>query len=176
MLRLVLALIAIVAAGPVFAQHSPYVGMEGGELPALTDRQIADLRAGRGMALALAAELNSYPGPMHVLELSGQLQLSDEQRTRVGELVDAMRLEAVPLGEKLIAQEMHLDRLFASRIATEEALAVATRAIGETQGALRLAHLRYHVRTAAILTLEQITAYDRLRGYGMSRPHAAPPH
>jgi hypothetical protein len=45
----------------------------------LSDEQIADLRAGRGMALALTAELNGYPGPLHVLDLADQLALTATQ-------------------------------------------------------------------------------------------------
>ena len=47
-----------------FAQ-SPYAGMQTRAIKALSDQQIADLRAGRGMGMAL-------PGPAHVLETSGQ--------------------------------------------------------------------------------------------------------
>ena len=52
------------------------------------DQQVADLKAGRGMGLALAAELNGYPGPMHVLELSEKLGLTMEQRVSVQRLFD----------------------------------------------------------------------------------------
>jgi hypothetical protein len=51
----------------------------------LSDQQIADLRAGRGMGLALPAELNGYPSPVHVLELGDQLKLTKDQRARVQE-------------------------------------------------------------------------------------------
>jgi hypothetical protein len=44
---------------------------------------IADLKAGRGMGLALPAELNGYLGPIHVLELSDKLGLSAEQKSRI---------------------------------------------------------------------------------------------
>ena len=37
---------------------SPYAGQEGRPIKALSEQQIADLRTGRGMSLALAAELN----------------------------------------------------------------------------------------------------------------------
>lgn len=40
---------------------------------------MADLRSGKGMALALPAELNGYPGPSHSLERADQLKLSPEQ-------------------------------------------------------------------------------------------------
>ena len=38
------------------------------------------------MSLALAAELNGYPGPLHVLELADRLGLSAEQRGKVQQL------------------------------------------------------------------------------------------
>jgi hypothetical protein len=47
------------------------------------EQQIADLRAGRGMGLALATELNGYPGPMHALEMADALDLSGQQRARM---------------------------------------------------------------------------------------------
>ena len=64
------------AAAPA---SQPYADMRTRAIKALSDEQIADLRAGRGMALALAAELNGYPGPAHLLELAGQLDLTVEQ-------------------------------------------------------------------------------------------------
>ena len=67
------ALVAVLvgAAPAAWPQtHQPYAGLQARPVKALSDQQIADLRAGRGMGLALAAELNGYPGPMHVLELA----------------------------------------------------------------------------------------------------------
>lgn len=60
------------------------------------------------MGLALAAELNGYPGPSHVLELADELDLSSDQRGQVQRLFDSMKAEAVPLGSKLIEQESDL--------------------------------------------------------------------
>jgi hypothetical protein len=56
-----------------FAAHaqqpaSPYAGYQQRPVKAPSEQQVADLRAGRGIGLALAAELNGYPGPVHVLE------------------------------------------------------------------------------------------------------------
>lgn len=56
--------------------ETPYAGMQSRPIKALSDQQLSDLRAGRGMGLALAAELNGYPRPSHVLELANQLGLS----------------------------------------------------------------------------------------------------
>ena len=146
--------------------HQPYAGMQARPVKALSDQQIADLKAGRGMGLALAAELNGYPGPLHVLELASPLGLSDDQRAKVAGLFDAMKREAVPLGERLIAAETALDRQFADRTITASGLGEATRDIASLQGELRLAHLKYHLATLELLTPEQAARYSTLRGYG----------
>ena len=147
------------------AETQPYAGLEARSIKALSDEQIADLKAGRGMGLALAAELNGYPGPTHVLELAEPLGLSAEQRAKVAELFAAMRAETVPLGEKLIAQETDLERLFAGKTITPASLVSTTQAIGATHAALRAAHLKYHLATVAVLAPTQIGRYAELRGY-----------
>jgi hypothetical protein len=78
----------------------PYAGMQARAIKALSAEQIADLKAGRGLSLALAAELNGYPGPRHVLELVEQLGLTDQQRADVQRLFDDMTAEVVPVGGK----------------------------------------------------------------------------
>jgi hypothetical protein len=155
----------------VQAQHhhtttaSPYAGFEARAVKALSDREIEDLKAGRGMGLALAAELNGYPGPLHVLELREQLGLTEAQRLHMQELYEAMKAEAIPLGERLIGQETELDRQFADGTITPARLAGATAAIGTTQGELRAAHLRHHLSTLDLLTPGQVRLYRELRGY-----------
>jgi Spy/CpxP family protein refolding chaperone len=166
---LMLALAIALAGGSSAAwsqTHQPYAGLQARPVKALSDQQIADLKAGRGMGLALAAELNGYPGPLHVLELATPLGLSDDQRAKVAGLFDAMKREAVPLGERLIAAETELDRLFADKTITASSLGEATRDIASLQGELRLAHLKYHLATLELLTREQAARYSTLRGYG----------
>ena len=51
------------------------------------------------MGLALAAELNGYPGPAHVLELADKLELSAEQRATINALFEFMKAEAFPLAQ-----------------------------------------------------------------------------
>jgi hypothetical protein len=143
----------------------PYAGMQARSVKSLSDEQMADLRAGRGMGLALAAELNGYPGPSHVLEHADALRLSDEQRSRVRELFDTMKAEAIPIGRELVARESELDRAFADRTITPERLTATITAIGETQSRLRATHLKYHLLTPAILTESQVRQYAELRGY-----------
>ena len=171
----------VLAAQPAAAQHhgeghlpaasatntspSPYAGMEQRRVKALSDQQIADLKAGRGMSLALAAELNGYPGPLHVLELADALQLSDQQRSRTDVLVESMKAETIPIGEAIIAEETTLNRLFSERRVTRASLDAAVSRIGAALGELRAAHLRYHLAMVEVLSPAQITLYAKLRGY-----------
>jgi Spy/CpxP family protein refolding chaperone len=163
----VLTLIALATAALAQHQHgqSPYAGFQHRQVKALSAEQIADLQAGRGMGLALAGEMNGYPGPAHVLELADKLQLSKEQRDRFRQLFDAMKAEAVPIGEKLISQESALDHEFAERKISPATLASLTAQIGDTQGQLRAVHLKYHLVAAELLTPEQNQLYGTLRGY-----------
>jgi Spy/CpxP family protein refolding chaperone len=169
MRSLVVVIVLSFVASVAFAQ-SPYAGMQARPIKALSEQQIADLKAGRGMSLALPAELNGYPGPAHVLELSDQLELSAEQKARVQILFDSMKSEAVPLGAKLLEQEAALNEQFASRSVTPESLKALTAAIGVTQSELRDTHLKYHLQTAQILTPDQMQRYAALRGYGSKVP------
>ena len=122
------------------------------------------------MGLALAAELNGYPGPSHVLELSDKLALSATQKERIQKLFDSMKAESTPIGARLIEQEGALDRQFANRSITSDALQDATLKIGLTQAELRNAHLKYHLETAQILSPEQMKQYADLRGYNPDTP------
>jgi Spy/CpxP family protein refolding chaperone len=167
------ALIASAAAS-LAQTPSPYAGQEQRSIKALSDREISDLTEGRGLGLAKAAELNGYPGPMHVLELADSLHLSDQQRARMQELFTAMKAEAIPLGERLIAQEADLDKAFANKTITAATLAASTEAIGATHSALRQTHLKYHLSTVEVLTPAQIQRYAELRGYkgDVQHPHS----
>ena len=170
-MRFVLAVLAGVAlSGTASAQHqqhhqTPYAGLQQRTVKALSNEQLSDLNAGRGMGLALAGELNGYPGPVHVLELADQLQLSDHQRQQVQQQYETMKAEAVRVGEKLIAQERELDRAFADQTIEPATLTALTAQIGETQGQLRAVHLKYHLTTTDLLTRHQRHRYAELRGY-----------
>ena len=62
---------------PAAAENSamPYAGQQTRSIKALSDEDIASLQKGERMGLAKAAELNGYPGPVHVLALAGKLGL-----------------------------------------------------------------------------------------------------
>jgi Spy/CpxP family protein refolding chaperone len=159
-------LLAVTPAAADTAHHMPYAGLEARDIKALSPEQLADLSAGRGMGLALAAELNGYPGPRHVLDLARELALTPEQQRRTAALFDAMQQEAGALGARLIEAERALDRLFADKRATSDAVSAAARAAGTLEGELRAAHLRYHLAMMDVLTVEQVATYNHLRGYG----------
>jgi len=166
-------LVCFLATAPAPAQHAqPYAGLQGRAIKALSEQQIADLKNGRGMGLALAAELNGYPGPLHVIELRQELALSEAQVARAEELFRQMKAETIPLGEALIAQEAALDRQFAERRITPASLDETITKIGTAQAGLRAAHLRYHLEMLEILTPDQVRRYGELRGYAAG--HDAP--
>ena len=173
-MRFTIAVLAlVVTCGSAFAQHQPYAGMETRAIKALSDQEIADLKTGNGMGLALAAELNGYPGPRHAIDLANQLRLTADQVSKLTALYRAMKAETIPIGATLIAQERSLNSEFADHTVTLASLQTTTQQIGETQAALRAAHLKYHLATVAILTPEQVKRYGELRGYAGG---AAPNH
>ena len=163
------AALLLISAAAANAQ-TPYAGMQTRSIKALSEQQVADLSAGRGMGLALAAELNGYPGPVHVLELVDKLNLSADQRASVQRLLDSMKAEALPLGAKLLEQEADLDKQFATHTVTPDSLKASTAAVAATQGALRETHLKYHLSMVAVLSPGQKQRYAELRGYGGQAP------
>lgn len=172
---LLLAAALVVTSNTAIAQSGqPYAGLEQRPIKALSHQQVDDLQTGRGMGLALAAELNGYPGPSHVLELGDRLDLTRDQRIQIQRLFDAMKQETVPLGNKLVEQERELDHLFSARVVTSESLKTTIVAISETQAQLRESHLKYHLSTAALLDQTQMQRYAELRGY--QRPDSSEGH
>ena len=164
-MRFVIATAAIIFLAGLALAQQPYAGLQNRSIKSLSDQQIADLNAGRGMGLALAAELNGYPGPVHAIELAGELHLSPEQVAKLRALFEAMKAETIPIGASLISQERDLNNDFANHTITVANLETTTQRIGATQAALRAAHLKYHLLTVAILTPEQVSRYNELRGY-----------
>jgi Spy/CpxP family protein refolding chaperone len=159
--------LGILAAQPVIAQHAQsYAGQQAREVKSLSAEEVRQYLAGAGMGYAKPAELSSYPGPMHVLELADKLALTIDQRARTKALMDAHKAEARAIGAKRVESERALDELFASGRMDEAALAQAVRAAASLEGEYRLSHLETHRRMRALLTDEQVARYDQLRGYG----------
>jgi len=168
-----LLLVCAVLGGVTAAQTppQPYAGQENRTIKALSAQEIDEYLAGNGMGLAKAAELNGYPGPKHVLELSAQLELTPAQRAATESVFNSMQLEARSIGRDLVAAEQELDHLFATQAITSSSLDRKLRDIGSLQARLRAVHLQAHLKQAQILTRSQATRYAQLRGYGSEDAH-----
>ena len=164
LLKSAAALLAISLPG--CAGHAHYAGMQAREIKALSADDISGLRAAQGMGLALAAELNGYPGPLHVLQLDSQLSLSPAQRQQTQQLMATMRADAVAAGEALIQAERGLDQLFARKTVTADSLGAALGQVAQAQARVRGIHLQAHLDQVRILSAQQVAVYNRLRGYG----------
>ena len=170
------ALAAIVAAAalalPAMAETAqPYAGQEAREIASLSPERIAGLRAAAGLGYAKSAELNGWPGPLHVLELAGALDLNDATIAAVKAIRADMAAEATALGEELIAAEAALDALFASGDPDADAVLAAAESSAAIEARLRAAHLKAHLRTTPLLTRHQRMIYARERGYGGGHGH-----
>ena len=172
------ALALLLAAEPAMTStSSPYAEFTDRPIRALSEAQREELLAGRGMGLALAAELNGWPGPAHVLELAPQLALTPAQHEATTSLFARMQAEAQALGREIVAAERALDEAFRTRQIDRHQLEAHMRRLGELHGALRNVHLRTHLEQTSILSTAQISAYDRLRGYGgHGADHRKPRH
>lgn len=156
--------VAAVLAAPTFA--TPYAGQQDRAIAALSAQDIDDLLEGRGWGLALPAELNGWPGPAHVLELSEALGLSEPQLAEVQALYGAMLAEAQRIGAAYVAAEAALDAAFAEGTPTPADLDAALAEAEALRAELRAVHLAAHLQTRPLLTRHQIMTYNRLRGYG----------
>ena len=169
--------IFLLVAGPTLAQDqltSPYRQQVERGLRGLDEKEIAELKAGAGMRLARAAELNSYPGPRHVLDAiaAGKLAASAEQRERVQQVFNEMNRDAVRVGTQILEEEQRLETGFRTGTMTESDLHARVTRIAALQGELRAIHLAAHLATRAILSESQIIRYNELRGY----PESASKH
>lgn len=160
------AILLATAAAPAHAQDpQPYAGQQHREIKALDPAEVDDLLAGRGMGFALAAELNGYPGPRHVLDLAAELELTEGQRTRAERVFAEMQRAARSLGARIVDAERVLDERFASREVEPGEVDAATAEIARLRGELRAVHLKAHLALADVLGEEQVRRYRRLRGY-----------
>jgi hypothetical protein len=169
-LAAVLVLLAGCLADP--DTSSPYVDRIDDAIAGLTPEQVDDLRNARGMGYALAAELNGYPGPRHVLDLADDLGLDAAQRTAMQALFDDMSAQATAAGEAVIAAHADLDALFAAGNATVEDVVRRSQALGDAEARLRAIHLSAHLETMDILTEHQVMQYQVLRGYAGGAGHS----
>ncbi len=186
---LMTAIIMVVMLGPassisfLFAQSSlhsghiannmtsKYIGQEGRIIKSLSPEDVESLQTGTGDAfggMAKLAELNGYPGPRHVLDLTNELKLSDEQRKNITTIYDNMKEKAIELGQKIVNIERNANEEFVNRSITDTQMKQLVLKSSEIHGQLRYTHLNTHLKMLDILTSEQTALYNSLRGYSYS--------
>lgn len=167
--RAALALAAgLFFSGNLLAQHQhpvSYAGQQDRPVKALSATDVEGYLNGRGMGLAKAAELNGYPGPMHALELAEKLKLTAEQKAAIQREFDLMHESAVRLGQQVVEKETSLDRQFAGREITQASRETTLQELASLQARLRQTHLQAHLATRRVLSDEQVSIYNQLRGY-----------
>ncbi len=115
------------------------------------------------MGAGRVAELNGYPGPLHVLELAGELELTSEQVEQTQHAFAEMSTAAIATGAEIIEAERRLDALFAAHDAEPETVQTALTQIGVMRARLRYVHIEAHMRMRDVLSDEQIEKYGLLR-------------
>jgi hypothetical protein len=159
------------AGAALGAGDQPYAGQDARAIASLSQADVDAILAGQGWGLAKPAELNGYPGPLHVLEEADALELTEEQRGAVQAIYYEMKADAQEAGAAYVAAEEHLSMMFRMGHATPERLQAM---LGESAGALatlRQVHLAAHLKVTPLLTEAQKAAYADLRGYGAGGGH-----
>lgn len=145
---------------------TPYAGQESREIKALSPEDVDGYRRGAGLGYAKPAELNSYPGPLHALDMRARLQLTDEQAGALTREREEMLATVIPLGERFLASEAEIEQRFRDGTMTPDALDTLIQESARIEAQIRYAHLDAHIATKEILTPHQVALYDEARGYG----------
>lgn len=156
-------------AGAIIVKATPTLSTYGSlldsEVRGIDPATIDGYLTGKGLGLALPAELNGYPGPRHVLDLADDLALSGEQTEQIQVLFDEMQSQAIELGEQFLTEEAKLEEAFREQTIDDNFLQEQLKIISDLQAQLRYVHLRTHLATIHILSAHQIATYNQLRGY-----------
>jgi len=163
--RAVILMSALVFAAAASAADNPYTGQQTRSIKALSDQEIADYLQGHGMGLSKVAELNHYPGPRHVLDQSEDLGLSAAQLAKAREIWQAMDVKARAVGEAIVAKEIALETTYSNGAATPADTRAVLDELARLQADLRYTHLTAHLAMRSVLSADQISKYDALRGY-----------
>jgi Spy/CpxP family protein refolding chaperone len=99
------------------------------------------------------------------LDLTNELKLSDEQRKNITTIYDDMKEKAIELGQKIVNIERIANEEFVNKSITDTQMKQLILKSSEIYRQLRYTHLNTHLRMLDILTPEQITLYNNLRGY-----------
>lgn len=153
--------LAVFVVVPVVPQHVHPLSSPGdaSATSALTAEAVKQLLDGEGMGLARPAEMNTYPGPKHLLDMAKELALTTEQQKEIAAIRQQVIEKARPLGRAIVDAERALDASFKTGTIGEAELKKQLDAIAALQADLRLVHLRAHLLAKPILTAEQVRRY-----------------
>jgi len=167
------SILLCMSSAMAYSEHkiSSYIGQEHRNIKALSASDIASYLKGKGLGYAKSAELNHYPGPSHVLAMSAELSLTEEQIVKTKVNFNEMENAAKSIGIKLVDEEMELDQLFVNKTIEMNSLSARVKSIALLTSKLRIIHLSAHLKQVSILKQEQIEQYDFLRGYGNEHKH-----
>lgn len=172
---LAFGIVALIGSSLSNAQ-SPYAAQSNSSVQGLSAQEVDDLLNGRGAGYARTAELNSYPGPRHVLDLKQELALSSEQEEQIEVIFSQMNTEAKQVGQEIVELEQQLSDSFAQGTISESEIDEQTQQLAMAYGQYRSIHLRPHLEVQRLLSSEQISLYNELRGYSESSSSSAPDH
>ena len=149
--------------------RSPYVEQLDSPVRGLSESEVDNLLNGQGAGYARMAELNGYPGPLHVLDLRSPLNLSAQQTKEIQAVFEQMQSRAKSLGQTIVTKEQKLSDAFASDSITNAELEKQTIELAQLYGQLRKTHLQAHLQINPLLSAEQIQKYNEIRGYEVKK-------
>lgn len=112
------------------------------------------------------AEVNNYPDPSKVIEISKPLKLTPAQLNKLTTIKSSLEFKAKEMDKFINQQEKKLNDLFASGKAEEGSIIYYTNKLGLYEGELRNAYLQAHLKTRYVLTPVQLKKYNELEGLG----------
>lgn len=140
-------------------------GMQSGPmLSGISEGEKEALLKGSGLGAGMIAMMNGYPGPKHVLEMGDELELTAEQREKIGSLFAERKASFVEMGQELVEKDERLTAMFASGSVNTRDVEKLSVEIGELQGKLRAGHLNAHVLTWEALTPAQRDKLASMQG------------
>jgi Spy/CpxP family protein refolding chaperone len=110
-----------------------------------------------------ASEFADYPVPVHILQWSDTLGLSEEQIKQIEAISDARNATAQALGIRIIAREEQLQELLLAGDAPVERTDSLTAALVRLRGEMRSLSRTANMHANEILTMPQRALYGALR-------------
>lgn len=159
------AILGMLWDNPTQTERSPYLAQLDSSVRGLSSQEVDDLLSGRGAGYARTAELNSYPGPRHALDLKQELNLTTDQTKQIEAVFVQMPTAAKQMSQEILQREAQFSADFTDRTISEDEIKRQTEALGQLYGQLRAVHLQAHLQITPLLSVEQIAQYNALRGY-----------